>query len=227
VTCSLSGSPPWHWAFIQSQTLKPAIHLRTPQESAGATLIRDATRSPEAGDDQDVKEIPKPKEHKPKKPPPNKEHKTKETQETQETSFLFEVQVPEHLYEKLGGKFHQLFWEEVHKRQWCLEQKDKDFAQKFLRECFAKSTSINSSNNVLWGERDFLTTLFQLIGILEDGKVVLVERLNFHAISWAFAVFKKVKDQAPGVLIKRVVEKLLGEQDLLKQGLLHLTQLWR
>lgn len=215
--------PSWPGVF----PLMPATHSRTPQDnlaagegsSKPARGIKDATQSPEAGDgDDDVQVIP------------NHKRKKTEPQPQEEATFLFEVQVPHfgNLEKNFEGKFNHFFWEVFHVKKWCFEKHDKEFCQKILRECFEKSYENSPNNHTYWGERDFITTLLTLIGILKDGHVVSVDKelINFNAVSWAFVVFKKLKDQSSGETIRRVLRNLNGKADL-KQGLRQLTKLWR
>lgn len=219
--------PSWPGVF----PLMPATHSRTPQDnlaagegsSKPARGIKDATQSPEAGNgDDDVQVVPN---HKRKKTEPQPQPQPQE-----EASFLFGAgPVPDFLEDKFGGKFFHLFWELFHVKTWCESKEDKEFCQEILKECFEKSVSLGPRDHRFWKVRDFLSTLFTLIGILKDGKVVTVEEgsVNFDRVSWAFAVFKKLKNQSAPKTIERVLEHLKGDDDLLQQGLLQLTKLWR
>lgn len=147
---------------------------------------------------------------------------------------LWGRQIPDKLLKTTFSMPKALYlWEVFALETWCKLQEQHEFCELICEKAFKCS----SVDRVLWGEVDFLTTLLTSLGILTiqaDGLstvITQVEDLDIAQVAWAFAFYKKLKNQSFELFVKRLMEDIMkhhepGLKKLLDSGFRYLYTKW-
>ena len=152
-----------------------------------------------------------------------------------EKYYLWESQIPPTLMGKspafpMQKSFY--LWQHFALLTWCKTKEQEKFCKFICNIAFAASSKTPGH---LWSEVGFLATLLNSLGIWKKDKstgntvISHVENLDIAAVSWAFAFFKKLKNQPFQNVVARMMEQIEQEdtKQLLHSGLQYLYKEWR